>query len=148
MLKAGKQKETKEKKTGRRFPRLALVLGLIGLLIATACCIFTGVLGGIIAIAFGAAAVVLGIMAMIGSTGKGVGGIISGGLAIGFSLIFTSTTLSMTEVVHQQAIVAGEPKVAEYADTKLGLVGIFMNANRDNADMDEFMEQLTRVLEG
>ncbi len=42
----------------------------------------------------------------------------------------------------------GLPLVKPYGSPFFWLGGIFMNANRDNADMDEFMEQLTRVLEG
>ena len=68
-------------------PILGIVLGLLGIAAALALCLFTGMIGGMIAGALGFSAFLLGVSAR--RSNKGSGAIAAGALAIGLAVLLT-----------------------------------------------------------
>ncbi len=132
--------------TGKGHPILGIVLGVIGILIALFLALFTGVIGGGIAIVLGIIAVLLGIGAFRkGSKGGGIVAILSGVAAVLLAVLLTSTAMTAVKEIKKQA----EEKnleIAQYVNKPyLGILGIIMDLPKDEAKLNELMEQLNQL---
>ena len=137
--------EYEERKTGH--PVVGLILGLLGIAAALLLVMLTGVIGAAIAGALGLIALILGIGAR--KTGKGLGAIITGVLAILLAVgLFAGTTKMMT-MLKDEAVKTGKaPMVEKFMDKPyLGFLGMIMNMPTNEADVDELVRQIKSLTE-
>ena len=129
------------RKTGH--PILGVILGLLGIAAAIFLAMLAGVIGGGIAVAFGLAALLIGISGRK-KGGKGIGAIIVGALAILLAVALTATTVSGLKEMHQKAVESGNaPLVAKYAENPyLGLLGVALKLPNDEGTLQELTDQL------
>ena len=129
------------RKTGH--PILGVILGLLGIAAAIFLAMLAGVIGGGIAIAFGLAALLIGISGRK-KGGKGIGAIIVGALAILLAVALTATTVGSLKEMHQKAVESGNaPLVAKYAENPyLGLLGVALKLPNDEGTLQELTDQL------
>lgn len=126
-------------KTGH--PVLGIVCGLLGIACAILLIFFTGVIGTAIAILFGVIAVLLGRGAR--RSGKGLGAIITGGIAIMLSVAMMTTILGTFTGMHDKAASSGvAPLMAEYSSNPyFGLAGIISKIP-DDGSIDALMKEI------
>ena len=129
------------RKTGH--PILGVILGLLGIAAAIFLAMLAGVIGGGIAVAFGLAALLIGISGRK-KGGKGIGAIIVGALAILLAVALTATTVGGLKEMHQKAVESGSaPLVAKYAENPyLGLLGVALKIPNDEGTLQELTDQL------
>ena len=127
-----------------------ILLGVLGILVAFLCGLLFGLPGGIVAGVLGLAAVVIGIIAMKKGS-RGMGALIAGILAIVLAYSVTSFTGNLIEELQSKAKQYAEeaPLVAKYigdAKTNNGLYGIFANIPKNEADVQQFSDELSKLL--
>ena len=134
------------KRTGSGHPVLGLILGILAIVIALLLCLMTGVIGAAIAGVLAVLGLVLGIMAR--KSGRGIAAIIICAVALFLTATMTLTSISMMDIIKQEAVKAGTaPLVVQYANKPyLGLMGFFMSASSDGADLEEFDRQLSSIM--
>ena len=133
-------------RTGKGHPILGIVLGVIGILAALFLALFAGAIGGGIAIVLGVIAVLLGIGAFRkGSKGGGIVAILSGVAAVLLAVLLTSTAINAVKEIKKTA----EEKnleIAQYINKPyLGIAGIILDLPKDEAKLNELMEQLNQL---
>ena len=133
-------------KSGSAHPVAGIILGVLGIVAALMLCLMTGVIGAVIAGILAALGLILGIMAR--KKGSGIAAIIIGALALFLTATMTMTSISMMDIIKQEAVKAGTaPLVVQYANKPyLGLMGFFMSASSVGADMEEFDRQLSSIM--
>ena len=127
-------------------PILGVVLGVIGIVAAIVLAFLTGVIGGGISLAFGLAALILGILAVRDANG-GVGAIITGVLAIVLSLLLTGAAMTSVKMLRDHAHDSGNaPLVEQYSNQpQFGILGVVYKIASDNGNMDAFMNELHEI---
>ncbi len=129
-----------EHRTGH--PIVAAVLGLLGLAVALILIYPTGLIGGVIALALGVAAFVLGVKSRHG--GRGWPGLLMGLLACVLAVIYSYVSIGTIRLIYDTAKSAGNaPLVEKYAaNPYFGYAGVLQAAANDHADMELFNAQL------
>ena len=120
-----------------------IVLGVIGILCALLLSFLFGVAGGAAALLLGVIALLLGIQAR--KAGKGMGAIITGALAIVLAIALTVSTINVFTALHKAAVENGEtPLMAKYAEKPyLGFMGIIIEAAKgDEASLEQMAKEL------
>ena len=132
--------------TGNGHPILGVVLGIFGILAALLLTLTTGIVGGGIAIILGLIAVLLGLKARkLG--GKGIGAIIVGAIAVILAISMTVSSISAMKAMKTEAA-KKNLDIAKYIDKPyLGLMGVIMSLPKDEATLNELMEQLNSLSE-
>ena len=130
--------------TGKPHHVLGLVLGILGIIIALALALWTGVIGGGIALVLGVIGLILGVKAR--KHHKGIGAIITGALAILLAIFMTVTAIGTVGALREQAVKTDRtPLLAKYTDSPyLGLLGVALKAANDGAGS---VEQLNKEME-
>ncbi len=134
-----------ETKTGH--PVLAVVLGILGILIALFATLLTGIIGGIVAGVLGIAALLIGFFGKKNG-GKGIGGIVTGALAIILAIAMTVSSVRVYQTM--------KDKAAEYADEfplvvktldnpSLGMIGMLTNMPKDESSSQELIDQFNKI---
>ena len=120
-------------KTGH--PVAGIVLGIAGIAVALLTTLLFGVIAGAVAGVLGIGAALLGINARKGS-GRGVGAIVAGALAIVLAVSMTFTSVDMMKHLHEVAESSGvAPTFARYMENPyLGLSSVVANAVKDSKD--------------
>ena len=133
-------------KSGSGHPVAGIILGVLGIVAALMLCLMTGVIGAAIAGVLAVLGLVLGIMAR--KSGRGIAAIIICAVALFLTATMTLTSISMMDIIKQEAVKAGTaPLVIQYANKPyLGLMGFFMSASSDGADLEEFDRQLSSIM--
>ena len=128
-------------------PVLGIVIGIIGIAAAVFLGLLGGVGGGVIGGMLGLVAILIGIGAR--RSGRGMGAIVTGTLAIILAIsISIGVTNLFTRAYEHAQTVEEAPLVAKYLDKPhLGLIGLLMNLPKDEASLDEFVDQLRIVVE-
>ena len=124
-------------------PILAVVLGILGILIALFATLPTGVVGGIIACLLGLAALLIGIVGKKNG-GKGIGGIIVGVLAIILAVVMTVSSIAAMKLLKEEVTKYADeaPLVLKSMDNpSLGLLGMFLHLPKDEGTFQELMDQ-------
>ena len=123
-------------------PLLGLILGFLGITSALLLAIYTGVIGGGIALILGLAAVIIG--ARAGRCGRGIPPIIAGVLSIMLGGVMSVISVSAVEILHKRAVETGQaPLVAEYAENPFfGIMGVVLKIPKDEAVVQELMNQI------
>lgn len=136
---------TYEKRYNGGHPVLAIVLGLLGIVAAVLLILLAGVVGAVIAGLLGLAAILVGLAAR--KSGRGVGGITLGIIAILMSVFICTGVVSALSKARDVAKTIPEaPLVAKYLDNpNLGILGIALKVPRDEASMQELIDQLNYV---
>ena len=123
-------------------PVLGIILGIVGILAALVLVIFTGIIGGGIALSLGLAAIIVGISSKK-NCGKGICAVFFGVIAVLISVVFTLGTIFLIKGLQQKAVYSGS-ELSKYMNRPyLGLMGI---AN-DIPDSKNFNEVLNQLLE-
>ena len=124
-------------------PVLAVILGILGILAALLLCLLTGVIGGAIAGVLGLGALLIGILGKKGG-GKGVGGIITGALAILLAVILTVTSIASLKLMKEKAVEAGTAPLIEkyFDDPTMGLLGVALKIPMDEGGLQELTQEL------
>ena len=133
----------------RGHPVLAIVLGILGILIAFFLTLIGGVIAGAVALILGVVALLLGISGRKAG-GSGLGGIIIGALAIILAVAMTFGTIStFTEIQKQAEKYADEAPlvVKSLKSPYLGMVGMMVNVPKDEGSLDELTKQFNLVSE-
>ena len=132
--------------TGNGHPILGVVLGIFGILAALLLTLTTGIVGGGIAIILGLIAVLLGLKARkLG--GKGIGAIIVGAIAVILAISMTVSSISAMKAMKTEAA-EKNLEIAKYIDKPyLGLMGVIMSLPKDEATLNELVEQLNSLSE-
>ena len=134
-----------ENKSGH--PVLAVVLGILGILIALFATLLAGVVGGAIAGILGLAAVLIGFFGKKNG-GKGIGGIIAGALAIILAVTMTVSSISTFKTLKEKAAEYAEeaPLVVKCLDNpSLGMIGMIANLPKDEGTQQELIDQFNLV---
>ena len=124
-------------------PILAVVLGAIGIIIALLLTLFFGVIAGAVALLLGVIAILLGLSARK-QGGRGLGGIIAGGLAAVLAIVMTVSSINAFEMVKKEAAKYNDvaPLVVKSLDnTYLGIMGMFINMPKDEGSLQELVDQ-------
>ncbi len=124
-------------------PVLALVLGIIGIVAALPICMLGCIIGGAIAGAFGLAALLIGISSR--KYGKGMGGIVTGVIAILLAVTLTSAFVNVYRDLQKKAEEASDvaPLMSKYLNKpELGFVGLLLNIPKDEASLDALSKEL------
>ena len=123
-------------------PVLAIVLGIIGIVAALLLCLLAGIIGGAIAGAFGLAALLIGISSR--KYGKGMGGIVTGVIAILLAVALTSASVNVYRDLQKKAEATGiAPLMSKYLNKpELGIVGLILNIPKDEASLDDLSKEL------
>ena len=134
------------RKHGSGHPVASIILGVLGIVAALMLCLMTGVIGAAIAGVLAVLGLVLGIMAR--KSGRGIAAIIVCAVSLFLTATMTLTSISMMDIIKQEAAKSGTaPLVVQYANKPyLGLLGFFMSASSDGADMEEFDRQLSSIM--
>lgn len=127
-------------------PVLAVILGILGILAALFLCLLTGVIGGAIAGVLGLGALLIGILGKKGG-GKGVGGIITGALAILLAVILTVTSIASLKLMKEKAVEAGTaPLIEKYLDDPtMGLLGVALKIPQEEGSLEELTQELNTL---
>ena len=128
-------------------PVLALVLGILGIAAALFTVILTGAIGACLAGVLGLAAIIIGVVSRKG--GKGMGGIVTGVLAIILAVAILFAVIGMFNTLREKALQNEETALVAQALEKpyLGLVGVSLNLPQDEAAAQTFTEQLRTLME-
>lgn len=123
-------------------PVLALVLGIIGIIAALLLCLLSGIIGGAIAGAFGLAALLIGISSR--KYGKGMGGIVTGVIAILLAVSLTTASVNVYRELQKKAEATGvAPLMSKYLNKpELGIVGLIINIPTDEGSLDDLSKEL------
>ncbi len=118
-------------------PVLGIVLGLMGIGIALTLTIFTGVVGGGVALLLGLAALILGVKASKG--GARIGSILVGVVAMLLAAVMTVTSVGAVSLLRDTAMKNNpDSLVAKYTDKPyLGFLGMAINASKSGEDSVE-----------
>ena len=128
-------------------PVLALVLGIIGIVAALLLCLLGGIIGGAIAGAFGLAALLIGISSR--KYGKGLGGIVTGVIALLLAITITSAAINVYKGLQESAAKHKDiaPLVNKYLDKpELGLVGMFMDVLKNHDSLEDLSKEINTLL--
>ena len=127
-------------------PVLGLVLGLLGCAIALLLTILTGAIGGGIAALLGIIALILGIKAR--KSGRGIGAIITGVLAIVLAVFLTLGTIGSFITLKEKADELGTvPLISKYMDKPyLGIVGMALSIPSDEGTLQQFTDEMNEVI--
>ena len=124
-------------------PILAVVLGVIGIIIALLLTMFFGVIAGGAALLLGVIAILLGFSARKKS-GQGLGGIIAGALAAVLAIVMTVSSINAFGAIKKEAAKYNDvaPLVVKSLDnTYLGILGMFVNMPQDEGTLQELVDQ-------
>lgn len=129
-------------------PVLGLVLGILGILIGLFLCLVAGIVTGAVAFLLGVLAIILGIGAKKNQNG-GVGAIIVGVLAIVVSIASTLFITGTFQMLREKAVeTQTAPLVEKYLDKPyLGIMGVAMNMPKDEAGIQELVDQLNKLIQ-
>ena len=133
---------TNEKSYKSGHPVLAIVLGIVGI-VAALLSIFTGIIGGAIGGAFGLAALLIGISSR--KYGKGLGGIVTGVIALLLAVTITSAAIGFYKGMQESAAKHKDiaPLVNNYLDQpELGLVGMFIDVSKNHESLDQLSKEI------
>lgn len=123
-------------------PVLGVVLGILGIAAALALCLFTGIIGGMIAGALGLSAFLLGMSARKSS--KGYGAIVSGALALVLAVLLTVGSVRTFTEIHQEASNYADEAplfVRSLSKPYLGIVGMIFSMPKDEGTVQELVDQ-------
>ena len=123
-------------------PVLGVVLGILGIAAALALCLFTGIIGGIIAGALGLSAFLLGMSARKNS--KGYGAVAAGALALVLAVLLTvGSVRTFTEIQQEASNYADEAPlfVRSLSKPYLGIVGMIFSMPKDEGTVQELVDQ-------
>ena len=120
-------------------PVLAVILGILGILVALFLCLIGGAIAGVL----GLGALLIGILGKKGG-GKGVGGIITGALAILLAVILTVTSIASLKLMKEKAVEAGTAPLIEkyFDDPTMGLLGVALKIPMDEGGLQELTQEL------
>lgn len=127
-------------------PVLGIVLGLMGIGIALTLTIFTGVVGGGVALLMGLAALILGVKASKG--GARIGSILVGVVAMLLAAVMTVSSVAATSLMRDTALKNNpDSLVAKYTDKPyLGFLGMAINVSKSDEDsMDALLEEFKQL---
>jgi hypothetical protein len=118
-------------------PVLGIVLGLMGIGIALTLTIFTGVVGGGVALLMGLAALILGVKASKG--GARIGSILVGVVAMLLAAVMTVTSVGAVSLLRDTALKNNpDSLVAKYTDKPyMGFLGMAINVSKSDEDSVE-----------
>ena len=128
--------------TKKEHPVLGLVLGILGIAAALALCLFTGIIGGIIAGALGLSAFLLGASAR--KSNKGYGAIVAGALALMLAVLLTAGSVRTFTAIRQEASKYADEAplfVKSLSKPYLGIVGMIFNMPKDEGTVQELVDQ-------
>ncbi|MCR5586236.1 MAG: hypothetical protein K6F77_01740 [Lachnospiraceae bacterium] len=139
-----KEVDSSEVVVSKGHPVLAILLGILGILISLVLCIVLGVPGGVVSGVLGLLAIIIGASA---KPKKGIGGIVTGVIAIILALVMTGASVAMISLLHSNAEKSGNaPHVLKYTEkTTNGIYGIFSAATKDNFSTDDLQKELQTV---
>ena len=128
-------------------PGLGIFLGLLGIVIALLLSFVTGAVATGVAVLLGLIAILMGVKARRG--GKGIGAIITGGIAIALAVLMLVTTIGTFTAMREKAASSGvAPLFAKYVDKPyLGLVGIIISLPQDEATLQELIDEMNQLNE-
>ena len=138
--------ETNEQKKG--YPVLGIILAILGIAAAMFLCLLTGLIGGAVALAFGVAALVLGIFAVKGGKkGGGITSIVLAVIAIILAIVLTMATITSFNEMKRIAVAEETPLMAKYLNSpSLGFIGILLNIPKEDMN-DQTAEALRKELD-
>ena len=130
-------------------PVLAVVLGILGILLAFFLPLLGGYIGGIIAGLLGLAALLIGISG-VKAGGKGVAGIVVGVLAVILAVVLTFGSIGVLKEVKVRAAKYAEeaPLVVKCLDKpELGFLGMILNMPQNEGDLQQLLDQFNLIRE-
>ena len=136
-----------EQKAGH--PVLGIILGVLGVLIALLLSVFTGAIGGAVALLLGVGALLLGLFARKKSN-RGIGAIIVGAIAIVLAISTTINSVNNFKALHKELEQYADEAplvVKSFNQPYLGLIGLMLNLPKDEGSAAELVEQFNRVSE-
>ena len=133
-----------EQKAGH--PVLGIILGVLGVLIALLLSVFTGAIGGAVALLLGVGALLLGLFARKKSN-RGIGAIIVGAIAIVLAISTTINSVNNFKALHKELEQYADeaPLVVASGVFQLGHVGFLGEVALVAASGDELDEHLFRL---
>ena len=139
-----------EKKMAGGHPIAGIILGILGILVALLLTFLFGAIAGGVALLLGVIALLLGIGAR--KSGRGMGAIIMGALAIVLAVSMTFVSANMMKEMRQRAADTGVAPVFTdcFRSPYLGLVSVVMNAAGDQTKADALakeMDQLQKMIQ-
>jgi len=138
---------TGEEKQRKKHPVLGLVLGLLGIA-AAGFAIVSGAAGGAVALALGAAALILG-MNIRNAGGSGTGAMMSGILAIILAVALTLAAVNSVNTLKKKAADSGAaPLLSKYTDMPyFGILGVAMRIPGDEESQKELQAEMDLLKE-
>ena len=133
---------TYENKNKVGHPVLGIVLAILGIGIAVLFTLLFGVIAGAAATILGIAAILLGVGARKG--GRGIGAIVTGGIAIAAAIAMMFTTVTAMNMMHKAALDTGKaPVFAEcFESPYLGLSSVIYKVAGDEAKTKALMDEM------
>ena len=141
-VRKGKKPVMSNTEVPKGHPVLGVVLGILGIAAALALCLFTGIIGGIIAGALGLSAFLLGVTAR--KSNKGYGAIAAGALALVLAILLTvGSVRTFTEIQQEASNYADEAPlfVRSLSKPYLGIVGMIFSMPKDEGTVQELVDQ-------
>ena len=133
--------------TGKKgHPGIALLLAILGLLVTIFVGMFFGMMGVVPGVILAVAGIVIGIMSMRVSHGKGKGGLIIGIIALLFSGLVGSMTMFLGEMLKLPEVQEKAPILAAYSNQGWrGIGGLIMKMSSDGVDFDQLSKELEEL---
>ncbi|MBR6707647.1 MAG: hypothetical protein IKI84_13380 [Clostridia bacterium] len=133
---------TYENKNKVGHPVLGIVLAILGIGIAVLFTLLFGVIAGAAATILGVVAILLGMGARKG--GRGIGAIVTGGIAIAAAIAMMFTTVTAMNMMHKAALETGKaPVFAEcFENPYMGLSSVYFKVAGDEAKMKALTDEL------
>ena len=133
---------TYENKNKVGHPVLGIVLAILGIGIAVTLTLLFGIIAGAAAAILGTVAILLGVGARKG--GRGIGAIVTGSVAIVAAIAMMFTSIGAMNLLHRAALDTGKaPVFAEcFENPYLGLSSVYFKVAGDEAKMKALTEEL------
>ena len=123
-----------------------IILGIISIAVSFLLSLMGGIIAGIPALVLGVVALIIGIRGI--KSGSGKAAVVIGILAVAITVITQVTAAGTGKTIQNAAKEENLPLMEKYCSNPyLGLAGIFLNASNDQANMDQFTEELNRAME-
>ncbi|MBR4502568.1 MAG: hypothetical protein IKP22_11900 [Clostridia bacterium] len=133
---------TYENKNKVGHPVLGIVLAILGIGIAVTLTLLFGIIAGAAAAILGTVAILLGVGARKG--GRGIGAIVTGSVAIVAAVVMMFTTVTAMNMMHKAALDTGKaPVFAEcFESPYLGLSSVIYKVAGDEAKTKALMDEM------
>ena len=124
---------------------LGVILGILSIAAALILTILGGVIGGVIAVALGVIAILVGVKSR--RAGKGIPAILTGVIAIVLALIMTLVTVSVIRDAHDDAKETGvAPLVEKHTQNcYMGILGIILSLPGDEDALNRLSEEYSML---